>query len=127
RADLYDLRWLAPLPAEHLSCVARGYASVLVVDETRRSGGVSERVLTALVDADYAGTMRRVTSEDSVIPLGPAAGAVLLDEATIAAALTSTFPPRAGNKDSGRASCPPEVQGSRPESAADPQRTADEP
>lgn len=83
RADVYDLRWLAPLPADHLAMVARGYASVLVVDETRRSGGVSERVVTSLVDAGYPGRLRRVTSEDSIIPLGPAASAVLLDEPTI--------------------------------------------
>lgn len=88
RADLYDLRWLAPLPAEHLVMIARGYASVLVVDETRRSGGVSERVVTALVDAGYPGSIRRVTSEDSIIPLGPAASLVLLDEAAIVAALS---------------------------------------
>jgi len=89
RADIYDLRWLAPLPAEHLAMVARGYASVLVVDETRRSGGVSERVVTALVDAGYGGRVVRVTSEDSIIPLGPAASTVLLGEPAIEAALRS--------------------------------------
>lgn len=88
-ADVYDLRWLAPLPAAHLARVARDYRSVLVVDETRRSGGVSERVVTALVDAGYPGRIHRVTSEDSFIPLGPAATTVLLDEATIADALTT--------------------------------------
>ncbi|MFD1048081.1 hypothetical protein ACFQ1S_22350 [Kibdelosporangium lantanae] len=56
---------------------------VLVVDETRRTGGVSEAVFTALVDADYRGVMRRVTSEDSFIPLGAAANHVLVDEDTI--------------------------------------------
>jgi 2-oxoisovalerate dehydrogenase E1 component len=56
---------------------------VLVVDETRRTGGVSEGVVTALTDAGYEGLIRRVTSEDSFIPLGPAANAVLLDEPTI--------------------------------------------
>lgn len=89
RADVYDLRWLAPLPAEHLLVIARGYASVLVADETRRSGGVSERVLTALVDGGYAGVIRRVTSEDSIIPLGPAAATVLLSETQIADALVA--------------------------------------
>lgn len=89
RADLYDLRWLAPLPEAHLAMIARGYAGVLVVDETRRSGGVSERVVTALVDSGYAGRLRRVTSEDSIIPLGPAASTVLLAEPTIVSALQS--------------------------------------
>ena len=56
---------------------------VLVVDETRRSGGVSEGVVTALVDDGFTGAIRRVTSEDSFIPLGDAALTVLLDEDTI--------------------------------------------
>jgi 2-oxoisovalerate dehydrogenase E1 component len=39
--------------------------------------------VTALVDAGYRGLIRRVTSEDSFVPLGPAASAVLLDEPSI--------------------------------------------
>jgi 2-oxoisovalerate dehydrogenase E1 component len=56
---------------------------VLVADETRRSGGVSEGVLAALVDAGYTGQLARVTSEDSYVPLGNAARQVLLSEQTI--------------------------------------------
>jgi 2-oxoisovalerate dehydrogenase E1 component len=78
-----DLRWLAPLPADDLLREARLTGRVLVVDETRRTGGVSEAVVTALADAGYAGLIARVTSEDSFVPLGPAANAVLLDELTI--------------------------------------------
>lgn len=78
-----DLRWLAPLPAEDLLTTANATGRVLVVDETRRSGGVSEAVVTALVDAGFTGKLSRVTSEDSFIPLGSAAHHVLLDEATI--------------------------------------------
>jgi 2-oxoisovalerate dehydrogenase E1 component len=80
RARVLDLRWLAPLPAEDLLREARATGRVLVVDETRRSGGVSEAVCTALLDAGYEGRIARVTSEDSFIPLGPAAQAVLLSE-----------------------------------------------
>ena len=82
-ARVLDLRWLAPLPADDLLREARLTGRVLVVDETRRTGGVSEGVVTALTDAGYAGLITRVTSEDSFIPLGPAANAVLLDEPTI--------------------------------------------
>ncbi|MBA8824401.1 2-oxoisovalerate dehydrogenase E1 component [Saccharopolyspora lacisalsi] len=78
-----DLRWLAPLPVDDLLEAARATGRVLVADETRRGGGVSEPVVTALVDGGFAGTIRRVTSEDSFIPLGPAAHHVLLDESTI--------------------------------------------
>jgi 2-oxoisovalerate dehydrogenase E1 component len=78
-----DLRWLAPLPVGDVLREAEATGRVLVVDETRRTGGVSEGVITALVDAGYQGKVIRVTSEDSFVPLGPAANAVLLDEPTI--------------------------------------------
>ncbi|MEV6283021.1 thiamine pyrophosphate-dependent enzyme [Kribbella sp. NPDC051770] len=78
-----DLRWLAPLPVEDLVREAEATGRVLVVDETRRSGGVSEGVLAALVDAGFTGRMARVTSEDSFVPLGAAAQHVLLSEETI--------------------------------------------
>ncbi|MGI8306176.1 thiamine pyrophosphate-dependent enzyme [Saccharopolyspora hattusasensis] len=82
-ARVLDLRWLAPLPVEDLLASARATGRVLVVDETRRSGGVSEPVVTALVDGGFRGQIGRVTSEDSFIPLGAAANHVLLDEDSI--------------------------------------------
>jgi 2-oxoisovalerate dehydrogenase E1 component len=81
-----DLRWLAPLPVHDLLREASATGRVLVADETRRSAGVAEGVLTALVDGGFDGTMSRVTSEDSFIPLGPAASHVLLTEDQIEAA-----------------------------------------
>jgi 2-oxoisovalerate dehydrogenase E1 component len=59
---------------------------VLVVDETRRTGGVSEGVVTALIDHGYDGAIRRVASHDSFVPLGPAAYEVLLGEDDIVTA-----------------------------------------
>jgi 2-oxoisovalerate dehydrogenase E1 component len=85
-ARVLDLRWLAPLPHDDIVREAALTGRVLVVDETRRTGGVSEGVLAALVDARFDGTMARVASEDSFIPLGDAANHVLLSEATIEAA-----------------------------------------
>ncbi len=84
-----DLRWLSPLPAADLLREANATGRVLVVDETRRSGGVSEAVVSALVDGDFAGVVKRVTSEDSFIPLGAAAALVLLSEQTVTAAALS--------------------------------------
>ncbi|MEU6185403.1 thiamine pyrophosphate-dependent enzyme [Nocardia sp. NPDC047038] len=101
-ARVLDLRWLAPLPVDDLLRHARATGRVLVADETRRSGGVSEAVCAALVDAGFTGHLGRVTSEDSFVPLGPAAATVLLDEDRIEAAAlrllsdaTSTRPRRA--------------------------------
>jgi 2-oxoisovalerate dehydrogenase E1 component len=82
-----DLQWLSPLPHEELLRHAAGFDRIVVVDETRRSGGVSEAVVTALVDGGHSGRIRRVTSADSFIPLGPAADHVLLSEDDIVAAV----------------------------------------
>ncbi len=83
RCRVLDVRWLAPLPVEDLTREAARAGRVLVVDETRRSGGVSESVLTALVEAGFRGPMRRVASKDSFVPLGPAANLVLVQEPEI--------------------------------------------
>jgi 2-oxoisovalerate dehydrogenase E1 component len=82
-ARVLDLRWLAPLPMADVLREANATGRVLVVDETRESGGVSEPVLAGLVDARFAGEAARVTSADSIIPLGPAASHVLLSERDI--------------------------------------------
>jgi 2-oxoisovalerate dehydrogenase E1 component len=86
RARVLDLRWLAPLPVDDILREAAATGRVLVVDETRRTGGVSEGVLAALVDAGYEGRMARVASKDSFVPLGDAARLVLVSEEEIEAA-----------------------------------------
>jgi 2-oxoisovalerate dehydrogenase E1 component len=78
-----DLRWLAPLPIADVLREASVTGRVLVADETRRTGGVSEGVITALVDAGFPGRLHRVTSEDSFIPIGDAATTVLLSQQAI--------------------------------------------
>jgi 2-oxoisovalerate dehydrogenase E1 component len=85
-ARVVDLRWLAPLPVDDILREAEATGCVLVVDETRRSGGVSEGVVGALVDGNFEGKVSRVTSQDSFIPLGAAAELVLLQEDEIDAA-----------------------------------------
>ena len=82
-ARVVDLRWLAPLPMEDILREAGETGRVLVVDETRRTGGVSEGVIASLVDAGFGGRVARVASKDSFIPLGDASALVLLSEAEI--------------------------------------------
>jgi 2-oxoisovalerate dehydrogenase E1 component len=86
RCLVLDLRWLAPLPAADIMRAAGLTGRVLVADETRRTGGVSEAVLAALADSGFGGPVARVTSADSFIPLGAAAAEVLLSERAIEAA-----------------------------------------
>jgi 2-oxoisovalerate dehydrogenase E1 component len=78
-----DLRWIGPLPVADIIRESAATGRVLVVDETRRSGGVGEGVIAALVDAGYVGVARRVAAVDSFIPLGPAARHVLVSEEQI--------------------------------------------
>jgi len=79
-AQVLDLRWLSPLPMEDILAAARSTGRVLVVDETRHSGGVGEGVVTALVEGGFTGPIQRVASQDSFVPLGSAAEYVLLGE-----------------------------------------------
>jgi 2-oxoisovalerate dehydrogenase E1 component len=88
RVRVVDLRWIAPLPEGAIKAHAEEARAVLVVDECRRSGNVSEAIgafiadTPALRDRPFA----RVTSADSFIPLAEAANLVLLQEAEIYAA-----------------------------------------
>ena len=90
-ARVVDLRWLAPLPVDDVLREARTCGRVLVVDETRRTGGVSEAVLATLVDGGLCGAapagkpfaVRRLTACDSFVPLGDAANLVLVQQADI--------------------------------------------
>jgi 2-oxoisovalerate dehydrogenase E1 component len=84
-----DLRWLAPMPVADIVREAEATGRVLVVDETRRSGGVGEGVIAALIDADFAGAVRRVAAVDSYLPLGDATRHVLVAEEAIEAGARS--------------------------------------
>jgi 2-oxoisovalerate dehydrogenase E1 component len=78
-----DLRWLAPLPIADIVREASATGRVLIVDETRRTGGVAESVIATLVDAGYVGLVRRVAAVDTYLPLGPATAHVLVGEPDI--------------------------------------------
>lgn len=86
RARVLDLRWLAPLPERDVVEHARECGKLLVVDECRKTGNVSEALAAALLDAGGGVRFARVTSADSYIPLGDAANLVLVDETEILAA-----------------------------------------
>jgi 2-oxoisovalerate dehydrogenase E1 component len=81
-----DLRWLAPLPIDEVLREASATGRMLVVDETRRTGGVGEGIVAELLEAGYTGRLARVASKDSFVPLGDAARLVLLSEQEIEAA-----------------------------------------
>ena len=84
--NVVDLRWLAPLPLEEVLREAAATGRTLVVDETRRTGGVGEGIVAELLAAGYTGALARVARKDSFVPLGDAARLVLLSEDEIEAA-----------------------------------------
>jgi 2-oxoisovalerate dehydrogenase E1 component len=82
-----DLRWLAPLPVEAVAAHAADVGRVVVVDETRHTGGAGEGVVTGLVAAGFRGPLGRVAANDSFVPLGDAANLVLVSEDDIEKAI----------------------------------------
>lgn len=75
---LLDLRTLVPLHTELIVKALEGCRKVLIVDECRRRGSLSEELFTALHEAKPGHfSISRLCAEDSFIPLGAAAYAVL--------------------------------------------------
>ncbi len=71
-----DLRWLVPLNATFIEEHARNAKRIIVLDEGRRSAGIGEGVITALVEAGLGHVpQQRVVGVDTYTPL---AGAALL-------------------------------------------------
>jgi len=71
-----DIRWLSPLPERAILGAVAGCKSVLVVDETRRTGGVAEGVMTLLGERSSI-PHARLVAEDSFIATGPAYAATM--------------------------------------------------
>lgn len=89
RCRVLDLRWLSPLPVDEIARHAAQVGRVLVVDETRASGGVGEGIVAGLVAAGFTGPVGRVASKDTFIPLGDAALTVMVSETDIETALVA--------------------------------------
>ncbi|MFA5960243.1 MAG: thiamine pyrophosphate-dependent enzyme [Tatlockia sp.] len=83
-----DLRWLSPLPKEAILRETAKAKRVLIVDEGRQSGSVSEGLITLLVEHSKRSLqLKRLTGEDCFIPLGNAAQYVLPSQEAIVAAV----------------------------------------
>jgi 2-oxoisovalerate dehydrogenase E1 component len=80
---IIDLRWLHPLNAEAIVAAVADCKKILIVDECRRSGSLSEKLMTILTEAGRGDAVSRITAEDCFIPLGPAAELVLPSKASI--------------------------------------------
>ncbi|WP_026376694.1 dehydrogenase E1 component subunit alpha/beta [Aestuariibacter salexigens] len=80
-ASVIDIRWLAPLPEAALLDAIKSHTHVLVVDECRHTGSLSEALMTMLSEyqQQQGGQLAtaRLTAEDSFVPLGSASYTVL--------------------------------------------------
>ena len=84
---MVDLRWLQPLNDAAIGKHAGECARILVVDEGRRSAGVGEGIITAIVESGHgAKPLKRVVGVDTFTPLAGAALLVLPGDADIVAA-----------------------------------------
>ncbi|WP_372613469.1 dehydrogenase E1 component subunit alpha/beta [Halomonas sp.] len=71
---LVDLRWLTAIDHDALLARVADCRQILVVDECRRTGSVSEEVITAMVERGLQShRLHRLTAQDSFIALGRAA------------------------------------------------------
>ena len=87
KVRVIDLRWLQPLNAQAIAKHAGDCARILVVDEGRRSAGIGEGVVTAIVEAGYGSKpIKRVVGVDTFTPLAGAAFLVLPSENDIVSA-----------------------------------------
>jgi 2-oxoisovalerate dehydrogenase E1 component len=75
-ARVIDIRWLSPLPVVSLLKAVSGCRNVLVVDETRRTGGLAEALMTLLSERTRL-PHARLSAEDSFIATGPAYAATM--------------------------------------------------
>jgi 2-oxoisovalerate dehydrogenase E1 component len=74
-ARLVDIRWLAPLPVDAIAEACADCSSILVVDECRQTGSLSEQLVTEL--AERGRHAARLCAADSFIATGPAYAATL--------------------------------------------------
>lgn len=74
---IIDCRWLAPLPLSALLIATQDCKHIIIVDECRRTGSISEALVTMFVEKQTAHSLQRITARDSFIPLGLAAQTVL--------------------------------------------------
>ncbi len=90
KVRVVDLRWLVPLNEAFIREQAASARRILIVDEGRRSAGVGEGIVTAIVEGGYgARPFRRVVGADTFTPLAGAAFLVIPSEEQIIAAADS--------------------------------------
>lgn len=87
---IVDIRWLSPLPEVAIINAVAKAKRVLIVDEGRQSGSISEGLMTLLMEkASSRLKIKRLTGKDCFIPLGTAWQYVLPSQELIVEAVVS--------------------------------------
>lgn len=90
-----DIRWLAPLAWDSIVNVAKEYKQILILDECRKTGSLSEALLTGLYERmGTAAAMKILAADDCFIPLGFAAAAGLPKAPEIVQAILDQLRPK---------------------------------
>jgi 2-oxoisovalerate dehydrogenase E1 component len=86
KTRIIDTRWLSPLPKQALTTAVKGCKHILIIDETRHTGGVAEGLMAHFHEAAPGTPLARLTAEDSFIATGPAYAATMPSKDQILAA-----------------------------------------
>ena len=90
---IIDLRWLPPLNCDALIDARSDTQQVLIVDECRKTGSLSEHIISSiLLNMNNPPEISALTAEDCFIPLGKASHAVLPSKEDIISAVLSNMP-----------------------------------
>ncbi len=78
KSRIIDIRWLAPLPIEAILQSCADCQNIIIVDECRNTGSLSEALAAMLHERlSHNYQLHRITAKDCFIPLGKAATAPL--------------------------------------------------
>ncbi|MCS5710122.1 thiamine pyrophosphate-dependent enzyme [Candidatus Berkiella aquae] len=70
---LIDCRWLAPLPVAALQTALSEIEEIIIVDECRQTGSLSEQLVTWIVEnISPLPAIKRICAQDTFIPIGNA-------------------------------------------------------
>jgi 2-oxoisovalerate dehydrogenase E1 component len=92
-----DLRWIAPINWLKLMTHVKNFSKVLIVEECRKTGSLSEGLVAGIVERSVGPfqlpQIKVLAADDCFIPLGPAAAAGLPKKAEIIAAVLEMLTP----------------------------------
>jgi 2-oxoisovalerate dehydrogenase E1 component len=86
--QIVDLRWIAPIDWPKLISVAKDFKNILIVEECRKTGSLSEGLVAGFVEKwphSQLPKIKVVAADDCFIPLGVAAAAGLPKKAEVVA------------------------------------------